>query len=79
MVAVAAVGGWRWLAGGPCRRVGKNPGFFLNQPSGFFERFFFWGGGDFGFFGFFFKYICPEERVFRVLTVSRILLGASRL
>ncbi len=26
-----------------------------------------------------FLYICPEERVFRVLSVSRILLGASRL
>jgi hypothetical protein len=24
-------------------------------------------------------YICPEERVFRVFSVSRILLGASRL
>jgi hypothetical protein len=31
------------------------------------------------FFGFFEKYICPEERVFRVFSVSRILLGASRL
>jgi hypothetical protein len=27
----------------------------------------------------FFKYICPEGRVFRVFSVSRILLGASRL
>jgi hypothetical protein len=27
----------------------------------------------------FFLYICPEERVFRVFSVSRILLGASRL
>jgi hypothetical protein len=26
-----------------------------------------------------FLYICPEERVFRVFSVSRILLGASRL
>jgi hypothetical protein len=41
----------------------------------------------FGFFCFFcfflfflgFLYICPEERVFRVFSVSRILLGASRL
>jgi hypothetical protein len=34
-----------------------------------------------GFFGFFclFSYICPGERVFRVFSVSRILLGASRL
>ena len=35
------------------------------QPSGFFRVLFF--------------YICPEERVFRVFSVSRILLGASRL
>ncbi len=27
----------------------------------------------------FFKNICPELRVFRVFSVSRILLGASRL
>jgi hypothetical protein len=56
-------------------RVGKNPGFFFkNQPSGFFWVFL-------GFFGFlvfwvffgFFLYICPEERVFRVFSVSRIL------
>jgi hypothetical protein len=49
-----------------------------NQPSVFF-----WGFlGFFGFFGFFIFYIffiCPEERVFRVFSVSRILLGASRL
>jgi hypothetical protein len=34
-----------------------------------------------GFFGFFwfFLYICPKERVFRVFSVSRKLLGASRL
>ncbi len=38
---------------------------------------FFWGF-FLGYFGFF-LYICPEERVFRVLSVSRILLGASRL
>jgi hypothetical protein len=38
--------------------------FFLNQPSVFFG---------------FFLFICPEERVFRVFSVSRILLGASRL
>jgi hypothetical protein len=33
----------------------------------------------FCFFFCFFLYICPEERVFRVFSVSRILLGASRL
>jgi hypothetical protein len=37
----------------------------------------------FGVLGFFwvlvFLYICPEERVFRVFSVSRILLSASRL
>ncbi len=33
--------------------------------------------GFFGLFGFFI-YICPEERIFRVFSVSRILLGASR-
>jgi hypothetical protein len=31
------------------------------------------------FFWVFILYICPEERVFRVFPVSRILLGASRL
>jgi hypothetical protein len=40
-----------------------------NQPSGCLGFLFFFG----------FLYICPEERVFRVFTVSRILLGASRL
>jgi hypothetical protein len=44
-----------------------------NQPSGFFFVFIF----IFIFWGF--LYICPEERVFRVFSVSRILLGASRL
>ncbi len=51
--------------------------FFLNPAQwvslGFLGFFwvimFFWG----------FLYICPEERVFRVFSVSRILLGASRL
>jgi hypothetical protein len=55
----------------------KKPGFFLKktQPSGFFG--FFWVFWVFlGFFGFF----CPDERVFRVFfSVSRILIGASRL
>jgi hypothetical protein len=45
----------------------KKPGFFLTQPSGFFG------------FLVFYIYICPEERVFGVFSVSRILLSASRL
>jgi hypothetical protein len=58
----------------PVGGVGKNQGsFFLKKPSGFFGFFLF-------FFVFFvFLYICPEERVFRVFSVSRILLGDSRL
>jgi hypothetical protein len=48
-------------------RVRKNPVYKKNQPSGCFC--FFWV----------FLFICPEERVFRVFSVSRILLGASRL
>ncbi len=57
-------------------RVGKNPFFFFkNQPSGFF--WFFW---VFWVFSVFFGFYCPEERVFRCFfSVSRILLGASRL
>jgi hypothetical protein len=40
---------------------------FLGQPSGYFWFFF-------GFLGFFvFSIFCPEERVFRVFSVSRIL------
>jgi hypothetical protein len=40
--------------------------------------------GSFVFFGVFwiflgFLYICPEERIFRFFSVSRILLGASSL
>jgi hypothetical protein len=60
-----------------CKPQGwKKPGFFLKKhsPVGFF--------GFFGVFrGFlrFFGVFCPEERVFRVFSVSRILLGASRL
>jgi hypothetical protein len=58
-----------------------------NQPSGCFWFF----SGVFVFFFCFFLflfflvffifllYICPEERVFRVFSVSRILLGATRL
>jgi hypothetical protein len=47
-----------------------------NSPVGYFGIFAFF----FGFFGFlrFFLY-CPEERVFRVFSISRILLDASRL
>jgi hypothetical protein len=51
---------------------------FLKNPA----QWVFWGFLGFwvflGFLGFF-KYICPEGRVFRVFSVSRILLGASRL
>jgi hypothetical protein len=41
------------------------------SPVGFFVFLFF--------IVFFSSYICPEERVFRVFSVSRILFGASRL
>ena len=57
---------------GAFRQGWKKPGFYKkNQPSGFFGFFWFFGG----FLGFlvFLKYICPEERVFRVFSVSRIL------
>jgi hypothetical protein len=62
------------------RQGWKKPGFERkkNQPSGFFFGFFGFFGFFFGFFGFF--YICPEENgLFRVFSVSRIFLGASRL
>jgi hypothetical protein len=56
----------------------KNPGFNNNKKPA--QWFFF---GFFGFLGFCFflgfLYFCPEERVFRGFSVSRILLGASRL
>jgi hypothetical protein len=43
-------------------RIGKNPVKKKKlSPVGFF-----WGGGGVWVFGFFFLYICPEERVFRV-------------
>jgi hypothetical protein len=48
---------------GPGGRVGKKP-FFLTSPVDFLGLF---------------LYICPEQRVFRVFLVSRILLGTSRL
>jgi hypothetical protein len=49
--------------------------FKKKQPSGFLGFFlvFFW------FFWVFLGFFCPDERVFRVFSVSRILLGASRL
>ena len=54
----------------------KKTGFLTttkNSPVGFFV-FFFGFSGYFRFFN-----ICPKERVFRVFSVSRILIGASRL
>ncbi len=52
-------------------RVGKNPGLFKKtQPSGVFWVFWFFLG---------FWVFCPEERVLGFFSVSRILLGASRL
>jgi len=52
----------------------KKPGFLKkNQPSGFF-----WGFLGFFVLGFF-RFFCPDERVFRVFFSSRILVGASRL
>jgi hypothetical protein len=59
----------------------EKTGFLKKKPAqwvffGFF-RVFLGFLGFFGFFGFF--KICPEEIVFRVFSVSRILLGASRL
>jgi len=56
-------------------RVGKNPCLKKTSPVVFFGFSVFLGFWVF----FFFLYICPEERVFRVFSVSRILLGASRL
>ncbi len=46
----------------------KNPDFLRKKPSPVVFLFFV-----------FFLYIWPEKRVFRVFSVSRILLGASRL
>jgi hypothetical protein len=57
----------------PLSRLGKNPVFFLNPA-----QWFFWFFAVFWFF-MVFLYICPEERVFRVFSVSRTLLGESRL
>jgi hypothetical protein len=55
-------------------RVGKKTVFLLKNPAQWVFL------GFFDFFGVFlvFLYICPEERVFRVFSVSRILLGAFR-
>jgi hypothetical protein len=54
----------------------KKPGFFIYKKTAQWVFL-----GFFGFLGFFvfFLYICQEERVFIVFSVSRILLGASRL
>jgi hypothetical protein len=46
------------------RQGWKKPGFFKKKPSPVV---------------FLYIYICSEDRVFRVFSVSRILLGASRL
>ncbi len=50
----------------PENRVGKNPGLKKNQPSGLFLVFFIF-------------YIFAQKREFRIFSVSRTLLGASRL
>ncbi len=64
-----------WLpplpAAPPSGRVGKNPG-LKKKPAQWIFFFFFY-------IPYIYIYICPEERVFRVSSVSRILLGASRL
>jgi hypothetical protein len=52
-----------------CGQGWKKPGFFYKNPVQWVFFCFLWV----------FLYICPEERVFRVFSVSRILLGASRL
>jgi hypothetical protein len=52
----------------PEGRVGRNQVFFKKTSPVFFCFVFL-----------FFLYICPEERDFRVFTVSKILLGVSRL
>ncbi len=92
--ATSTTSGRRWRQGWkkPGFLIKNQPRFF-GFFGGFFGFFwFFWGGflGFLGFrfflffcfvcfFGFFKKYICPEERVFRVFSVSWMLLGASRL
>jgi hypothetical protein len=50
---------------------------FLKKRTQWVFCLFFWFFGVF--WDFFCIYICPEERVFRVFSVSRTLLGASRL
>jgi hypothetical protein len=54
-------------------RVGKNPVFYFKKKTSAVDFLFFCSFGFFVFLGGFLLYICPEERV------SRILLGASRL
>ncbi len=63
---------------GPRGRVEKNSGLKKKQPSGFFVFFYFWVFWIFWVFCGFYIYICPEG-VSRFFSVSRILLGASRL
>jgi hypothetical protein len=63
-----------------CTRQGwKKPGFFLNPAQWFLLVFFWIFWGFLGFFGGFWGVFCPDERVFRVFSVSWILLGAYRL
>jgi hypothetical protein len=67
----------------------KKPGFFIKNPAQWvFQVFFvflgfFWGFlgflGFLGFFRVFWGFFCPEKRVSEFFSVSRILLGASRL
>ncbi len=56
----------------------KKPGFFFKPSSVVFFGFF-WVFWVFWVFWFFIGFFCPDERVFRVFSVSQILLGASRL
>jgi hypothetical protein len=58
----------------------EKPGFLKKtSPVGFLVFFGFFGFFVFCCFFWFFLYIRPEERVFRVFSVPRILLDASRL
>jgi hypothetical protein len=62
---------------GTSKQGWKKPGFLKKKtsPVGFFGFFWvFWF-----FFGVFWGFFCPDERVFGFFSVSRILLGASRL
>jgi hypothetical protein len=58
----------------------KNPGFFLNPAQWIVLGFLGFFGVFMGFLGLMgFLGFLPDERVFRVFSVSEILLGASRL